>query len=87
MVICNTGLCDKWYRDGTSRPSDWVDYAKGNGTLFTVAAGNQGDEHYTFDYVPLNSTELSGEFLNDFGAQGFQSVMTFNNSASSNMKA
>ncbi len=80
---------DVWYRDGTSRVAEWVDWAKGNGTLFTVAAGNQGDEHYSDVYVPLNATELEpdSEFLSDFEFFGFQSVMTFNNSATGNMKA
>ena len=79
---------DVWYRDGTSRVAEWVDWANGNGTLFTVAAGNQGDIHYSDLYVPVNNTELSGEFAFDVEfIHLLESVMTFNSSATGNMKA
>jgi hypothetical protein len=79
---------DGEYRDGTSRVAEWVDFAKGNGTLFTVAPGNQGDEHYSDFYVPVNSTELTGNFADDLvNLHDLESVMILNSSATGNMKA
>jgi hypothetical protein len=64
--------------------------------LFTVAAGNDGDSHWSGTYIPLNSTDLTGAFGFDMTnpkPQGphtvaYESVMLFNSTATeTNMKA
>jgi hypothetical protein len=87
---------DVWYRDGTSRVAEWVDWAKGNGTLVTVAAGNQGDIHWKGNFDSNNKIPRSN--FSELGGTGFasdlsttftwiDSVMIFNSSAVGSMKA
>ncbi len=81
-----------WYRDGTSTVAQKVNEAKSNGSLFTMAAGNQGEGHWSGNYddatpIPIaNLTEpLFGDLTGISG--GYDSVLNFNASASGNMRA
>jgi len=75
---------DKWFRDGTSSVAKKVNTAKDNGILFTVAAGNQGESHWSGTYAP-NSTRMPEPLNSDLigltslvGFVGYESVMIFN---------
>jgi len=75
---------DKWFRDGTSSVAKKVNAAKTNGILFTVAAGNQGESHWSGTYAP-NSTRMPEPLNSDLvsltsqvGFVGYESVMIFN---------
>jgi subtilisin family serine protease len=74
-----------WYRDGTSSVAKKVNEATVNGTLFTVAAGNQGLSHWSGTY--MKNTTAMGEPLNGDmetiveGSGKYQSVMIFNQTA------
>jgi len=79
-----------WFRDGTSTVAKKINNAKSNGVLATIAAGNQGSSHWMGSYVPLNATELDGNFADDLAnlfPVSYQSVMLFNSTATGNMRA
>jgi len=82
-----------WFRDGTSAVAQKVNEAKTNGILFTLASGNQAENHWSgfynsFTPVPLASVlePLKGDIINADGGFSPQSVMVFNDTASDNMR-
>jgi subtilisin family serine protease len=85
---------DPFYRDGKSEVAQKVNQANSTGTLFTVAAGNDGDSHWKGKYVIKTLDTLTGNFA-DHMVNGtptdppvsYESVMMFNSSATGNMQA